>query len=108
MLREALPDADLVALSGDPEKTIAANTEYALRAIDRRDNKAIKRELENAALLISGGGSLFQDVTSVASVYYYASILNMAHKAGVPAIVLGQGLGPLNTGIGKWLTKKVI
>ena len=108
MLREILPEADLVALSGAPERTVAANTEYALRAIDRRDTKAIKKELQNAALLISGGGSLFQDVTSVGSVYYYASILNLAHKASVPAVVLAQGLGPLNTGLGRWLTKKAM
>jgi polysaccharide pyruvyl transferase CsaB len=108
MLRETLPEADLVALSGAPERTVAANTEYALRAIDRRDTKAIKNELKNAALLISGGGSLFQDVTSVGSVYYYASILNLAHKAKVPAVVFAQGLGPLNTAIGRHLTKKAM
>ncbi|MGI5824041.1 MAG: polysaccharide pyruvyl transferase CsaB [Bacillota bacterium] len=106
MLRDILPDVPLIALSGDPDKTVKSNREYDLKAIDRRNIKAIKNELQHAALLISGGGSLFQDVTSVRSVYYYASILNLAHKAGVPAVILAQGLGPLNSFFGKRMTRK--
>lgn len=108
MLRDILPNAPIVALSADPVKTAKANLEYDLKAIDRRNMRLIKAELQNAALFISGGGSLFQDVTSVRSVYYYASILNTAHKAGVPAVVLAQGLGPLNTFLGKRMTKKAM
>ena len=108
MLRERLPEIPIVALSGDPKKTADSNLEYDLKAIDRRNLSAIKAELDNAALFISGGGSLFQDVTSVRSVYYYASMLNLAHKAGVPSVVLAQGLGPLNTFLGRMLTKRAM
>ena len=108
MIREILPDTPIIALSSDPQKTIKSNRQYDLKAIDRKNVGAIKRELEHAALFISGGGSLFQDVTSVRSVYYYASMLNLAHKAGVPAIVLAQGLGPLNTFLGRTLTKRAM
>lgn len=108
MLRELLPETPIVALSGDPSKTEKANREYDLKAIDRKNFKLIQHELRGAGLFISGGGSLFQDVTSVRSVYYYASVLNLAHKAGVPAVVLAQGLGPLNTFIGRRLTKKAM
>lgn len=108
MLRELLPEAPVVALSGNPSKTEKANREYDLKAIDRKNFKLIQHELRGAGLFISGGGSLFQDVTSVRSVYYYASVLNLAHKAGVPAVVLAQGLGPLNTFLGRRLTKKAM
>lgn len=108
MLREKFPDAPLVALSANPRQTAKSNEEYDLRAIDRKNIAAIKAELKQAALFISGGGSLFQDVTSVRSVYYYASMLKLAHKAGVPAVVLAQGLGPLNTFLGRRLTAKAM
>lgn len=108
MLRDILPDVPLIALSADPAKTEKANRQYDLNAIDRRNLKIIKNELQHAALFISGGGSLFQDVTSVRSVYYYASMLNLAAKAGVPAVVLAQGLGPLNTFLGRRLTRKAM
>lgn len=108
MLREYLPKAPIIALSAEPQKTVKNNRRYDLKAIDRKNVGAIKRELRHAALFISGGGSLFQDVTSVRSVYYYASMLNLAHKANVSAVVLAQGLGPLNSFLGKALTKKAM
>lgn len=95
----------IVALSANPEKTAKR---YGISAVNRRDNSAIKAELKDANLFISGGGSLFQDVTSVRSVYYYASMLHLAHKAKVPAIVLAQGLGPVNTFLGKMMTKNAM
>lgn len=108
MLRERFPKANLVALSANPRETEKNNEDYDLRAIDRGNIAAIKAELKGAALFVSGGGSLFQDVTSVRSVYYYASMLNLAHKAGVPAVVLAQGLGPLNTFLGRRLTARAM
>ena len=108
MLLDILPDAPLIALSANPAKTEKANREYDLKAVDRKNFRAIKDELQHAALFISGGGSLFQDVTSVRSVYYYAAMLKMAAKANVPSVVLAQGLGPLNTFLGRRRTKKAM
>ncbi len=105
ILSARLPQAEIVALSANPEKTAAA---YGIRAVDRWDKRALKRELADAALFCSGGGSLLQDVTSVRSVYYYTSLLKTAQKLGVPTIVLAQGLGPLNTKLGRWLTKNTL
>lgn len=107
-VRQTLPAAKLVVLSAQPEATTAALQAYEVEAIDRKNPAAIKQALTEAALLVSGGGSLFQDATSVRSVYYYASILNMAHKAQVPVMVLAQGLGPLSSWLGRMLTKKAI
>lgn len=105
ILQDALPGVELVALSGKPEETAAA---YGIRAIDRWDKAALRRELKDAALFVSGGGSLLQDVTSVRSVYYYTSLIQTAEKSGVPTIVLAQGLGPLNSGISRWLVRRTL
>ncbi len=108
MLRRRLPDARLVVLSAAPEATASRLAQYGAEAIDRRNMTALKQELKNAALFISGGGSLFQDVTSVRSVLYYASLLNQAQRQGVPTVVLAQGLGPLNTLPGRFMTKRTM
>ncbi len=105
ILQAARPGVELVALSAKPEETAAA---YGIRAIDRWDRAALKRELKDAALFISGGGSLLQDVTSVRSVYYYTSLIRTAERAGVPTVVLAQGLGPLNSGISRWLVRRAL
>lgn len=105
ILRNRLPEAQLVALSAKPEQTAAA---LDVRAVNRWDKAALRAELQDAALFCSGGGSLLQDVTSVRSVWYYTSLLRLAQKQGVPTIVLAQGLGPLRTGLGRWLTRRAL
>ncbi|MBQ3199817.1 MAG: polysaccharide pyruvyl transferase CsaB [Firmicutes bacterium] len=98
-------DLEIVALSAKPEQTAA---ELGIRAINRWDKKTLRKELADAALFCSGGGSLLQDVTSVRSVYYYTSLLRMAQRQGVPTMVLAQGLGPLKTPLGRMLTVKTL
>lgn len=105
ILQERLPEARLVVLSAKPEQTAAA---LGVRAINRWDKRALREELQDAALFCSGGGSLLQDVTSVRSVWYYTSLLRLAQKQGVPTIVLAQGLGPLRTGLGRWLARRAL
>ncbi len=105
ILQEGLPVVELVALSADPAQTAAA---HGIRAIDRWDRAALRRELRDAALFASGGGSLLQDVTSVRSVWYYTGLVRAAQQAGVPTIVLAQGLGPLNKGLSRWLARRAL
>lgn len=47
-------------------------------------------------LLVGGGGSIFQDVTSKRSLLYYLALLRLAHWRGVAIILAGQGIGPLS------------
>ncbi len=105
LLRGNLQDIEIVALSAAPNETAER---LNIRAIDRWDGGALKRELAGAALFCSGGGSLLQDVTSVRSVYFYTSQIVQARRQHVPAIVLAQGLGPLRTMPGRWLVKKAL
>lgn len=105
LLRGNLPDIEIVALSAAPNETAER---LNIRAIDRWNKQALKRELDGAALFGSGGGSLLQDVTSVRSVYFYTSQIMQARRQHVPAIVLAQGLGPLKTAPGRWLAKRAL
>ena len=61
--------------------------------------------LKQAKILISGGGGLFQDRTSFLCVPYYASQIFLAKLLGTKVLVYAQGLGPLNTLVGRKLTE---
>ena len=56
-------------------------------------------------VLISGGGSLLQDVTSLKSLIYYLSVIYSALIFGKKVEIFAQGIGPINSKIGQFLTK---
>lgn len=90
-LRARRPDAHLTVLSADPAGTRAL---HGVDAWPRRPS-AVWRALKHARLLISGGGSLIQDVTSARSAVYYLSVIAAASARRVPTAVIGQGIGPI-------------
>lgn len=88
----------IVAMSGDPDRTFRA---LGVRSIPRRSPVAFKTEMETASALVLGGGGLFQDVTSVFSLFYYAGLIQHAKRAGKRVVLLAQGVGPINSYWGK-------
>jgi polysaccharide pyruvyl transferase CsaB len=71
--------------------------EHGVRAINRWNLFQIWQELGRAELFLLGGGGLFQDVTSRRSPLYYLGLIQLAQLRGVPAFLLGQGIGPLRS-----------
>lgn len=61
-----------------------------------------------ADILISGGGSLLQDVTSLKSLIYYLCVINIALFYNRKVIIFAQGIGPINNKFGRWLTQKTL
>ena len=59
-------------------------------------------------ILISGGGSLLQDVTSAKSLIYYLIVINIALLFNKKVIIFAQGLGPINNKFCAFLTKKTL
>jgi polysaccharide pyruvyl transferase CsaB len=103
-LKKRMPALEVVVLSRRPEDTAR---DFGVEAIPRRDFRLIWRELKKADLLLSGGGSLFQDVTSPRNVFYYAAIIIMAKLLGRRICLYGQGLGPLKRRISRYLVRRV-
>lgn len=99
---EALTDLDphlgITVLSGNPEDT---RRRHGVSAVYRLNYPEITRALTKSRLLISGGGSLLQDVTSDRSLYYYLSIMMLAKKLGKQVMLYGQGIGPVRGGMAK-------
>ncbi|MBO5930234.1 MAG: polysaccharide pyruvyl transferase CsaB, partial [Clostridia bacterium] len=91
-LRTQKDDVRLLVLSKDPKATEAA---YDVRAINRYNLLKIRKAFKQSHLLIFGGGSLIQDVTSSKSLWYYLSVVKQAIKLSVPVIFYANGIGPI-------------
>ena len=91
-LRKLKPDIRIVVLSGNPEKTREL---YNVEAIGRWNPLSVLFAILSCRLLISGGGSLLQDVTSSLSLRYYLTIIRLAAIFGKRVMIYCQGMGPL-------------
>lgn len=104
-LRDSIEDIDITVLSQNPELTI---NKHKVNAISRKNAYKIIREIKNCDLLISGGGSLLQDVTSCRSIIYYLSIMLIGILFNKKVMVYSQGIGPINKSLNKWITRFVL
>lgn len=99
-LSRRIPGLEVVVLSQRPEDTAR---DFGVRSVSRRDLRLIWRELRDADLFLSGGGSLFQDVTSPRSIFYYAALIVLARLRRKKVCLYGQGIGPLNRRLSRFL-----
>lgn len=100
-IHEALPDAELTILSNDPEDT---REKYQVNSVPRMQFFQVFRAILKTDMLISGGGSLLQDVTSRISILYYLAIIFLALLFGKRVFVYSQGIGPINNRFNRKLT----
>ncbi len=104
-LRSRIPDVHITVLSQNPEDT---EKRYNVKAVNRKSFKSIVSAIRKCDLLVSGGGSLLQDVTSKKSILYYLAIMIIADFFRKPFFIYSQGIGPINTPRNQRLTRKVI
>ncbi len=93
------PKLHITVISADPEDT---RKRHGVDAISWLGFPTIIRELRQADLLISGGGSLLQNVTSRRSLYYYMVIIMLAHFLGTRVMLYAQGIGPIIGRVAQW------
>lgn len=105
-LHAELPDIHPVVLSGNPART--AQLHNGVAAIPRMQRADLLNELKHTNLLISGGGSLLQDVTSFRSPLYYLWVLWEAQRAQTATMMLAQGVGPLHNPLNRMLTRRTL
>lgn len=104
-LREAYTDPEITVISGNPEVT-AHN--FHVHAISRFGMKDIIRSIIHSDLLISGGGSLLQDVTSWKSMVYYLSIIIIGVLFRKKVFLYSQGIGPVRYRVIRIMLKHVL
>ncbi|MBI1332481.1 MAG: polysaccharide pyruvyl transferase CsaB [Armatimonadetes bacterium] len=93
---------EYLVLSGDPDDTFRY---YAMHGVPRKNLKEVEAAIKASDALVFPGGSIFQDVTSAKSTVYYTGLIKMAKKHNKRVLLLNQGVGPLNTWIGKNQTR---
>ncbi|MFD2672039.1 polysaccharide pyruvyl transferase CsaB [Marinicrinis sediminis] len=81
-----------VVLSNDPAETTRL---YGVEAIPRMNPKALWKAMKQSDGLISGGGSLLQDVTGWKTIPYYLMIMRLAKWLKKPVFIYSQGIGPV-------------
>lgn len=91
-LRAVDPAIEVTVLSMNPAET---ERTHGVRAVDRYRPNALLPALARTDLLLSGGGSLLQDVTSAHGILYYLGVVRLAQKLGKRTMFGAQGLGPL-------------
>jgi len=91
--RRRFPSAQLEVLSATPQATTA---KYRIVSTPRWDWRAIRAAVGRADVVLSGGGGLLQNATSLRSLLYYAGILREAIRARRKTMVFAQSIGPLD------------
>ncbi|MTI80565.1 MAG: polysaccharide pyruvyl transferase CsaB [Firmicutes bacterium] len=104
-LRNKEPEVEITVLSNNPERT---ETLYKVKAVNRWRLNQVAEVLKNSDLLISGGGSLLQDVTGVKSLGYYLGVILLARTLGKSVFFYAQGIGPVTSKLGRSLMKRAV
>jgi polysaccharide pyruvyl transferase CsaB len=104
-LRLTFPDTRLTVISKDPAATAA---KHSVSAVGRFDVAGVLSALKRSNVLLSGGGSLLQDVTSLRSLMYYLSIITLAKGLGKRVMLFANGFGPVTSDRGKTAVRTVL
>lgn len=100
-----LQNADITVFSSDVEYT---EKTYGVKAVKRFCLKNVLKTIKDCDVLVSGGGSLLQDVTSLKSLIYYAFIIAMGLFFNKKVVIFAQGIGPLNSNVAQNIVKNLL
>ena len=104
VLSDLDPQVNITVISANPEDT---EKRHGVHAISWLSMAEIASALRHADLLVSGGGSLLQNVTSGRSLYYYLGVIWLAERLGVPVMLYAQGIGPVCGGLARSLMRRI-
>lgn len=97
--------AEITVLSKSPALTMYT---HDCRAVDRFKIKDVWKTIKSCDVLVSGGGSLFQDRTSTRSLWYYSLIVYLAEKMGKRVMIYANGIGPIYKKQNRRIVAKVV
>lgn len=105
VMRELDSDLKFTVISLNPDYT---RKRHNVDAVKWLNVFSIIRKILSADLLISGGGSLLQNVTSRSSLYYYLGIIFLAKLFGCKVMLYAQGIGPICGTVARWFMKCIV
>lgn len=98
-------NADITVFSSNPKFT---KKTYGVKSVKTFDIPKVVMTLLKSDILISGGGSLLQDVTSIKSLLYYSLVIMTALIFRKKVIIFAQGIGPVNRKFAQVLVKNLL
>lgn len=101
-LRARFPKLAIEVLSAQPQRTAAA---LGVEAAPRWDLRAVRAAVLRADTVLSGGGGLLQNATSLRSLLYYAEIIREAIRAKRRTMIFAQSIGPLDL-FGRFIVRR--
>jgi polysaccharide pyruvyl transferase CsaB len=100
-LKKNSSEIQITVFSSNPEKTKAL---YEVQSVKSFDILNVIKQICSCDCLISGGGSLLQDVTSLKSLIYYITLIFIAQFFRKKTIIFAQGIGPINNNFFRKIT----
>ena len=85
----------IVVLSANPQRTARL---YNIRSANRWSPAEFLKLMKETSVLISGGGSLFQDTKGIGSIVFYGMQILLARWHGAKVLIYAQGIGPRVSG----------
>lgn len=98
-------DCEVTVLSNNPRKT---SRFYGVHSVKNFNLLSVLISVFKSDVLISGGGSLLQDVTSPKSLLYYCFIIWLAQVLKKQVVIFAQGIGPLQREFSRNLVTKLL
>jgi polysaccharide pyruvyl transferase CsaB len=96
---------EATVFSSDPKYT---QVTYDVKSVKNFDIKKLIKSIINSDMLISGGGSLLQDVTSLKSLVYYSAVIALGILFNKKVIIFAQGIGPINNKYAQIVVKNLL
>ena len=104
-LRKKKPDLNFTVLSKTPEETERV---YNVKSVYRYNFFKVRKEMKNSRMLLFGGGSLLQDVTSRKSILYYLAVIFLAKSCGLKTMLYANGIGPISNKFNRFISAKIL
>jgi len=105
ILENKIDKKNIRILTADTEKT---EKKFKIEGVDRYSFYKVNKAIKEADVVLVGGGSLLQDVTSKKSIYYYLYIIYVTKLFNKKIGLLSQGIGPIKGKINRFITGKVL
>ncbi len=107
LLLRSLPKkiSPTITINNKPNRLTSTENVSLVR---RRNIFEVMLTLSKVDLLILGGGTLLQDITSFRSLVYYLFIIKFAVINKIPVILWAQGFGPFKSKISSFLVRYIL
>lgn len=105
VLGKRFDKSDITALSYSAKDTMRI---HGVKSVSRNSVFKIMKTIRQSDVVIGGGGSMLQNVTSNKSLFYYLWLLNYATLKKKSVALIGNGIGPIRGKLQSKLSKNIL